>query len=262
MKPSDLIAIPELVLLITAYFVTTQRDVPNVIKAYSWQSYILGGTGLIIAITQLLENQTNIADSFIPIFLIALLPFALGVYIEQVLARATVPQSETKLAFIRRVYVFIKQVLSRRLVSDEEKRLADSIWLKQRHTISPRAGIVLALLTALAFAIVFLSDLPVKPEPKIGISVSLALHLIGLYNTFLRRDILSQVIGILTMDQGMYLAILKVVNIPAPAFLFVIALYFYTIITLIILFLVLPQFRRQVDTLSLDEITQKSELEG
>ncbi len=251
MKPSDLIAIPELVLLITAYFVTTQRDVPNVIKAYSWQSYILGGTGLIIAITQLAENQTNIANSVIPVFLIALLPFALGIVIEQVLARATVyqPGEKTKLTFGQ-------------LVSDDQKGLAHSIWLKQRHAISPRAGIVLALLTALAFAIVFLSDLPVKPEPKIGISVSLALHLIGLYNTFLRRDILSQIIGILTMDQGMYLAILKVVNIPSPAFLFVIALYFYTIITLIILFLVLPQFRRQVDTLSLDEITQKSELEG
>lgn len=248
---SNLIAIPELILLITAYLVTTQRDVPNVIKAYSWQSYILGGTGLLIAITQLLKRQTGFTESFLPVILIALLPFALGFFIEQVLARATVyqPGTKTKHAFWQ-------------FVSDEQKRLAHSIWLEQRHAISPRAGIALALLTILAFAIVFLGGLLEGPEPKIGISVSLALHLIGLYNTFLRRDILSQVIGILTMDQGMYLAILKVVNIPAPAVLFVIALYFYTVITLLILFLILPQLRHEVGTLSLDDIAEQSKLEG
>lgn len=246
---NNLIAIPELILLITAYLLTTQRDVPNVIKAYSWQSYILSGTGLLIAVTQ--EKPTKFTESFIPVILIALLPFILGIAIEQVLARATIyqPGTKTKRSFWP-------------LVSDDQKQLAHSIWLEQRHAISARAGIVLALLIMLAFAIVFRSGFPVESEPKIGISVSLALHLIGLYNTFLRRDILSQVIGILTMDQGMYLAILKVVNIPAPAILFVIALYFYTIITLIILFLVLPQFRRQVNTLSLDEIAKQSELKG
>jgi len=247
----NLIAIPELILLITAYLVTTQRDVPDVIKAYSWQSYVLGATGILIAFTKLIENRTGFFESVIPVLLIAFLPLILGGYIEQVLARATVyqPGAKTKHAFWQ-------------LVSDEQKRLAHSIWLEQRHAVSTRSGIVFALLTTLAFAIVFLVGLPVKPEPKIGISVSLALHLIGLYNTFLRRDILSQVIGILTMDQGMYLAILKVVNIPAPAVLFVIALYFYTFITLLILFLILPQLRHEVDTLSLDKIVEQSKLEG
>lgn len=248
---NNLIAIPEIILLITAYLVTTQRDVPNVIKAYSFQSYILGATGILIALTKLIENRTGFWESFVPIILIAFLPFALGFFIDQVLARATIyePGAKTKLAFGQ-------------LVSDEQKRLAHSIWLEQHHAVSTRSGIALALLTTLAFAIVFLGGLLVEPEPKIGISVSLALHLIGLYNTFLRRDILSQVIGILTMDQGMYLAILKVVNIPAPAVLFVIALYFYTFITLLILFLILPQLRHEVDTLSLDDIAKQSKLEG
>lgn len=245
------IALLELILLITAYRVTTQRDVPDVIKAYSWQSYILGATGIFTAIPALLNNKTGFAESFIPIILIAFLPFALGFFIEQVLARATVyePGLKTKHAFWQ-------------LVSDEQKRLAHNIWLEQRHAVSARAGIALTLLIALAFAIVFLVGVGYGTPSQIGISVSLALHLIGLYNTFLRRDILSQVIGILTMDQGMYLAILKVVNIPAPAVLFVVALYFYTIITLIILFLILPRLRHEVDTLSLDKIAKDSKLEG
>jgi len=245
------IALPELILLIIAYRVTTQRDVPNVIKAYSWQSYILGATGILTAIAALLNNKTEFAESFIPIILIALLPFALGLSIEQVFARATVYEPGIK----------TKHVLWP-LVSDEQKRLAHSIWLEQRHAVSTRAGIALALLIALAFAIVFLVGVGYGTPSQIGISVSLALHLIGLYNTFLRRDILSQVIGILTLDQGMYLAILKVVSIPAPAFLFVVALYFYTIITLIILFLILPRLRHEVNTLSLDAIAEQSKLEG
>lgn len=248
----NFIALPELILLIIAYRVTTQRDVPDVIKTYSLQSYILGATGILTAIVAILKSpETGFAESFFPILLIALLPFALGFSIEQVLARATVYEPGTK----------TKHVLWP-LVSDEQKRLAHSIWLEQRHAVSTRAGIALALLIALAFAIVFLVGVGYGTPSQIGISVSLALHLIGLYNTFLRRDILSQVIGILTMDQGMYLAILKVVNIPAPAVLFVVALYFYTIITLIILFLILPRLRQEVDTLSLDKIAKDSKLEG
>jgi len=245
------IAMLELILLITAYRVTTQRDVPGVIKAYSSQSYILGVTGILTAIAALLNNKTGFVESFFPILLIALLPFALGFSIEQVLARATVyePGAKTKHALWQ-------------LVSDEQKRLAHSIWLEQRHAVSGVAGIAIILLIALPFAIVFLVGVGSGTPSQIGISVSLALHLIGLYNTFLRRDILSQVLGILTMDQGMYLAILKVVNIPAPAILFVVALYFYTIITLIILFLILPRLRQEVDTLSLDKIAEDSRLEG
>lgn len=245
-----LIIILELSLLVTAYLITTHRDVPDVIKAYSWQSFILAATGVLIVIAAM-GDPSKLAEFGIPILLIAVLPFALGFYIEQVLAKATVSEtgSKEKRAFWN-------------LVSEEQKRLARNIWLEQRHAVSGRAGIMFALLVGLAFAIVFLADLLPESEAKMGVSVSLALHLIGLYNTFLRQDILSQVIGILTMDQGMYLAILKVVNIPAPAVLFVIAVYFYTLITLLILFLILPRLRQEMKTLSLDNIARDSTLEG
>lgn len=247
-----LIAVLEVLLLVTAYRVTTQRDVPDVIKAYSQQSFILAVTGVLIAIVAMLKNpDTELAEFFLPILLIAVLPLALGLFIEGVLARATVSDSGSK---EKRAFW--------KLVSEEQKRLARNIWLEQRHAISGRAGIIVFSLIVLAFAIVFLTDLLPGLETKIGVSVSLALHLIGLYNTFLRRDILSQIIGILTMDQGMYLAILKVVGIPAPAVLFVVALYFYTIITVIILFLILPRLRQEMGTLSLDKVAQDSPLEG
>lgn len=247
-----LIVILESFLLGTAYLITTHRDVPDVIKAYSGQSFILAATGVLIAIA-VMGDASRLAEFVIPILLIAVLPLFPGFFIEQILVRATVsePGSKEKHAFWKLISV-----------SEEQKRLARIIWLEQRHAVSGRAGITVFFLVVLAFAIVFLTDLLHESEAKIGVAVSLALHLIGLYNTFLRRDILSQVIGILTMDQGMYLAILKVVNIPAPAVLFVVALYFYTIITVIILFLILPRLRQEMKTLSLDDIAQDSTLEG
>ena len=250
MISSYLIAIPEVFLLITAYLITTQRDVPQVIRAYRWQSYILASIGLFIALLELSKRPGSITESILAIIMIALLPIALGISIEWVLARATVyePGLQTKQSFWR--------------LTPEQRHLAQTIWLEQRQAISARSGFFFLFLTLVAFAMVFLGGITVEIEQKIGIAVSLALHLIGLYNTFLRQDILSQVTGILTMDQGMYLAILKVVNIPVPATLFVIALYFYTIITILILFVELPQLRHEINTLSLDTIAEQSNLEG
>lgn len=251
---NELISILELALLVTAYIVTTRRDIPNVIRTYSIQSFILSATGILIALNELTQNKAGITDSVISLLLVAALPLALGFFIEQVLARATVYEPKLKIDKSSRRFFD--------LVSDEQKQLAHSIWLKQRHIVPRNTGVILGMLTLLSFSIVFLGNLLPDAEQNIGVSVSLALHLIGLYNTFLSKDILSQVIGILTMDQGMYLAILKVVNIPAPAILFVIALYLYTAITLLILFLILPQIRHKFNTLSLDEIVDQSELEG
>ncbi len=244
-----LIAGLELLLLMTAYQITTQREVPEVIKRYSWQSFLLAGTGVLTAIDSVQKKPQTILGSAIPIILIAFLPFALGFWIESVLARATVYQEGQGFLNI--------------FPSEEQKRLARVIWFTQRHGITGSAYLWVFLgLIFLAFAIVFWAEIGHEPDAQIGVSVSLALHLIGLYNTFLRRDILTQIIGILTMDQGMYLAILKLVTIPAPAFLFVIALYFYTIITVLILFFILPQLRQETGTLSLDEIAEDSTLEG
>jgi len=248
-----LIILGELLLLFTAHQITTQRDVPDVVKWYSWQSFLLTGTGALTAIVKIMGERTTFAESALPVLLITVLPVLLGLWIESVLARATVYQEGQK----------IKPSWKSPFASEEQKRLARAIWFTQRHGITESAYLWVFLgLIVLAFAIVFIGKVGNEPDTQIGVAVSLALHLIGLYNTFLRRDILTQIIGILTMDQGMYLAILKLVTIPAPAFLFVMALYFYTGITVLILFFILPQLRQEMNTLSLDEIARDSRLEG
>lgn len=247
-----LIACGELALLLTAYQITTRQNVSRVIAAYRLQSFILAGTALLIATVDPakgLRSWGELLSSRIvfAIVLIALLPLALGLLIRWILGRATAYNPD--------------QPFSSRPLPLPQQRLAQAIWLTQRHTLSGRVGFDFLVLILIAFAIVFLG-IDIELGEKLGISVSLALHLVGLYNTFARRDILTQVIGLLTMDHGLYLAIVKIVNIPVPATLFVIALYFYTIITIVILFLVLPQLRQAMGTISLDEIAARSELEG
>jgi len=80
---------------------------------------------------------------------------------------------------------------------------------------------------------------------------------------FRKRDLISQTIGLLVMDQGLYLAVLKVVDVPVPALYFVAGLWFYTIITVVILVFLVPQVHRECKGgINLDEIAKQSELRG
>ena len=247
-----LVTLGELLLLITAYQITIQRDIPQVISAYRWQSFILTGTALLIALSESVRGVRSIQDLFtsqtlFAILLIALLPLALGLFIHWILKRATIYVPERQRSFLK--------------LSAQEKQLAQAIWFEQRYVTPGHTGLKFLALILIAFAIVFLG-IDIDIGEKLGISVSLTLHLVGLYNTFSRKDILTQVIGVLTMDQGLYLAIVKIVNIPVPATLFVVALYFYTIITIVILFLVVPQLRHKMGTMNLKEIAAESDLKG
>ena len=77
-----------------------------------------------------------------------------------------------------------------------------------------------------------------------------------------KRDIISQVVGLLIMDQGIYLAVVKIIEIPVPADLFVLSLYFYTLITIFILVILLPEIRVRTDSIDLGEIARKSDLKS
>jgi hydrogenase-4 membrane subunit HyfE len=153
--------------------------------------------------------------------------------------------------------------------TENEKREAMQMWRKREGaSVSQAQGIatfvfLLSLAFFTSFQIIpgFASDDPNSLAERIGLAVSLALHLVGLYNMVVKGDIISQVIGLLVMDHGLYLAVVKIVAIPVPAAFFVVSLYFYTLITVFILVFLLPQVRRLVG-IDLDEIAQQSKLEG
>ena len=236
----------EIFLLITTLLISTSSSVVRIIHNYRVQSYLLafitGGTVFLVFV------EEPRFDTFALIFVIMILPVMLAMLINSVLARATLGT--------------VQNLLS---LSAIEQHEAHYIWRRNEMTTSVRIRetLVFGGLVTLAFLIAFTLDNPsFLPTQQIGLMISLTLYLVGLYNMIIKRDIISQVIGLLVMDHGLYLAVVKIVMIPTPAFYFVLGLVFYTLITLTILILVLPELRRRTNSINLDEIMQKSNLEG
>ena len=98
----------------------------------------------------------------------------------------------------------------------------------------------------------------------IGLTVTITLVIVGLYNMVIKRDLISQVLGLLVMDHGLFLAVLRIVLTQrATAVIpFVWSLYFYTFLTVFILVLLLPQLRRMTGTIDLSTIEHDSNLKG
>ncbi len=250
--PDNILVIIEMALLLTALQITTATSVKRVILFYRVQSFLLAVIPILTAVSKIrLPGGQWIGILIFSIILIVLLPAVLGLLIEYLLARATFSR-ETGKASLR--------------LKPHEKEQAERIWQKRQGVVKPVRGIfVFGGLVALAAWISFQVIEPVEnfqAAEQIGLMVSISLYLIGLYNTFNKGDIVSQSVGLLTMDHGMYLAVVKIVDIPFPALFFVIGLYLYTLITLAILILMLPQISHFHKSIELDEISKKSELGG
>jgi hydrogenase-4 membrane subunit HyfE len=242
------IALLEIILLITSFLITTGSAVKGVIRAYQLQSFLLALITGITALKRLLEGGQEFLPVVWLIMLIIFLPLALGATIEMLLTRATI------------------LVPGMRFRLDKMQRhSSERVWLRQYSKSSPAAVVFFIGLITLAAWVAFLA-IPAESEfdllEQFGLMISLALHLVGLYNTATKEDTISQVIGLLTMDHGLYLAVVKIVAIPVPATFFVFALYFYTFITIAIVAFIVPRVRHESESIDLDEIAESSELEG
>jgi hydrogenase-4 membrane subunit HyfE len=239
----DLLAPLEISLLVTALLITRTNSIKQVIVVYRLQCVLLA---LVTGLTVVIRGAEGGTDVIAFIFFIMLLPLLLAFVIKPLLARASIAGSSLKLA-----------------LSQNETREAERTW--RSNDIAPskslRDTVWVIIIIGVAVLVAFQFNSPQFHE-QIGLMVSLSLHLIGLYNMIFKRDLISQVVGLLIMDQGLYLAVVKIVEIPIPAALFVVSLYFYTLITLFILVFLLPQVRHSTGTTDLSKIAQDSSLEG
>ncbi len=237
------VSIPlEIGLLVTALLITVTGSVNKVVVTYRLQSLLLAVVTGLAAVTQPTTGQTG------PQFagLIVLLPLALAVLIRRLLIRATARTTPEL------------QATGESAMIDAER-----VWRDSSETaVSTRPADAAAFLGLLAVAFLIANEISKNPETRIALLVSLALPFTGLYNMIFKRDIISQIIGLLVMDHGLYLAVVKVVQIPTPATIFVISLYFYTLITMAILVFLLPQVRRVTGQIDLGEIARNSDLKG
>jgi hydrogenase-4 membrane subunit HyfE len=232
-------------LLVTAFLIAVTSSISRVIRAYRLQSLVLALVTGLVALQQLLSGAAEAGF----LGLIVLLPLALAGGVRYLLARATAHYGPAPQRSIRAM-----------------EREAERVWRNaSEKSVTVRLFDVGAFLGLVAFAfLVAYQIFPVQSEEadQIGLMVSLSLHLTGLYNMVFKRDLISQILGLLIMDHGLYLAVVKVVPIPELATFFVISLYFYTLITMAILVFLLPQVRRVTGEIDLDEIARRSELKG
>lgn len=306
----DVLKLFEILLVVTALWITTSETVKQAILAYRWQSALLAIVTTVTAFYKynkdsLSGEQTATVNVSLLILFIALLPLLLLVTIRPLLLRATL---ESRGAFDRadklsssngealglgddlkmlvaaltgpllqplyRLWAHIipqapsRQIpltLPQRVVSRQERyqaleRDAETVW--QSRQVVQKGSVNLLffpILLLIAFLVPFRIPSLELPD-RIGLAVSLALHLLGLYNMIVKRDIISQVIGLLIMDHGLFLAVVRIVGIPVPASLFVAGLYLYTLITIFILVVLLPTVRTKLDSIDLADIASRSEL--
>jgi len=244
------LAVCEIFLLFTAFLITTHDAVKGAILYYRIQSFLLAFVTASAALIFLLEQGDAPHSSFWLIFGIVALPLTLGFWIEWLLARATIQTSQNLFRF-----------------NSRQSLAAERAWLRQISEVSPLTVALFLGLIGLSTAVAFGGILPLGNDQfdlsqRISLLVSISLFLAGVLNTAAKADIISQVIGLLTMDHGLYLAVVTIVHIPFPAWLFIIALYFYTAITIAIIVVIIPKVRYETGSIHLDEIASGSDLEG
>lgn len=269
-----IVIVLEFFLVATTLAATTRQTIQETIGWYKLQCIILA---VATALTAWIRNNGAITPLLVSIFV---LPMVLMVVIENLLAAATMYSEPADLPGSRTgfqtrlsdatmdsepVDLPGARTRYRILLSASDLQRIHRIWTAaSKPAQSARRDLfyffaLVGIAFLIAYSIISGND-SVALDKKIGLGVSLVLHLVGLYNTVTKGDIVAQIIGLLIMDHGLYLAVVKIVAIPVPASYFVTALYFYTLITLVILFLMIPQVCGHAKTIDLDIIAKNSEL--
>lgn len=246
------------IMLFLTMLISTAASVHQMIPKYQVQSVCLS---LITLITAIFPNDPEAAGSLsrLGILSFALVPIMLMLMIEPLLVLASVPEDIS--AFER-----IKRLINRKILQNA-RRHAYPIWLAQRPPKrSAFSSILLDLiLIMLAFMVAF--SLQNQHGGNMGVfrydasilGISLSLLLLGLSIMRSRRDIISQIMGLLIMEHGMFLAAIRLNTSSYVTVFFLIGLFLYIFITLTLLIFLLPDLHRISGTI---EIDQQEQLKG
>lgn len=237
-------------LVIIALWISATRTLTLMVRLYQAQALVLT---TVVLITAFESQRTMLA-----LGLVAILPLTLAAIVPPLLARATVDATSTRLGAptSERTSLSSFSAAQRRALNE-----AKLIWLQHggsRLPVSLSTAIDMFLIATAVLVAYRLGggSEPVRVAPNLA--VSLALLLQGLFTMINKNDIVSQIIGLLVVDQGLFLAAVRVAP-PALADLFVLSLFLYVLVTLTILVWVLPGLHR---TSSSIEVVDNAELRG
>lgn len=253
---SDGVAILSFTMLLLALTISTARTVNAMISFYQVQC-------LVLAFITVLTPFSNFQDFDWKengiLIICALIPLTLFWVIRPLLAQVTVAQDLPVLVRLRRLF----WAQSR----NENIRLATPVWLQQRST---RGGEILTFLVDLVLILLAYIGSDVMQEAFLegatdnlyqitGLATSMSLLLLGLSTMIRKADIVAQVIGLLVMEHGMFLGAISLKSVSNETTLFVISLFLYTIITLTLLVILLPELSQASGSI---DIRDQNKLRG
>jgi hydrogenase-4 membrane subunit HyfE len=243
-------------MVLVALGIGSVASIQQMISLYRLQSLILA------LLTVLVALSASSADPFTRVVLLAfavLIPGLLAYIIEPLLAQATVP---SEIPWAERLWRPFRRAFSRGQRDAVQASIAEAmpVWLEHglsstRQIISVTFGLILVL-SAYAVAI---SLVPKDPTRALNLGVALALLLLGIFSMINRQDLISQIMGLLVMDHGLFLAAVRVVTRPSLIPILVISLFLYILITLVILVILLPELHAASATI---EVSGQTELRG
>ena len=169
----DLFHISAVILLIATFGIIVRRGFSDWVHAYRYQTMILA------VIVSLIATVTNIWE----LYLVSVLTFG------------------------------IKAIVIPKILFYVTKKLDSPIKLEVNPYIALRSSVIIsALLVIMSYFIA--SQLPIKSNEIVSVflPVSLSLFFIGLFIIVSRRKALSQIVGLLTLENGLFLFALVLTN--------------------------------------------------
>ena len=221
----DLVALLSYLMVFVALAISAATTLTQMIRLYRSQAALLA---LVVLLTAFTAQPPRY-----PVAFLAVLPAALALFIQHLLGRATLAEPPPEAV---RAWTALSEAAAE----------AEPTWLqhgRSRLSGAVSAGIDMALIAIAVLASYRLVGTIVQDDARPSVAVSIALLLQGLFTMSNKRDIIAQIIGLLVMEHGLFLAAVQIVP-GSLATTFVISLFFYVAITLTILVWILPVLHR------------------
>jgi hydrogenase-4 membrane subunit HyfE len=258
---STIIDILAVVMVLIALGIVSVGAIQQMIRLYQIQSVILALlTGLVAFDLGTRDPATtDVGTSVLLAAFAVIIPGMLAYIIEPLLAQATVPREMAPQQ--RLAYPFLR-LLSRYYREEAARSIREALPVWLEHGLSSRrqrsSAAISLLLTASAY--IFAQSLLGGPGVEArSLAVSMTLLMLGMFTMINRQDLISQVMGLLVMDHGLFLAAVRVITLPSLIATFVVSLFLYILITLVILVILLPELHERSATI---EVADQRELRG
>lgn len=243
-------------LVIMALAISASSTLKQMVTLYRAQSWVL----TVVVLLTSVDPEEGVVRAVVAS--LAVLPAALAVVVPPLLARASLWRQPARVPGDRSGPRLSLATLRRSL--RDPLTNADLIWLQHGNS-RLRGGqsasvdmLLIAAAVLVAFQLVRGAEGIEVGAVVPSLAVSIALVLQGLFTMANKRDIIAQVVGLLVIEHGLFLAAVRVAP-PELAFLFVLSLFFYVLVTLTILLWILPELHRASKSI---EVIDHSQLKG